>query len=117
MSFIITFDQFKASLLNKAPPTHILQLTNKQISEHVVRLIWSNYFIKLVITNIAHVVLYHRCTHALHVLSYNNEILYLKNCIIVKLIINMFEQVFANRVGYFTLKIGLNFSRHYFYIV
>ncbi len=29
----------------------------------------------------------------------------------------MFEQVFANRVGSFTVKIGLNFLRHYFYII
>ncbi len=27
----------------------------------------------------------------------------------------MSEQVFSNRVGYFTVKIGLNFLRHYFY--
>ncbi len=29
----------------------------------------------------------------------------------------MFEQVFANRVGYLTVKISLNFLRHYFYII
>ncbi len=38
--------------------------------------------------------------------TFFSQYVYKKN-IIVKLIINTFEQVFANRVGYFTVKIGL----------
>ncbi len=54
-------------------------------------LLRSNYTITLAITNIAHVILQNRCTHAYNIKKY---ILYLRNkMIIVKLIIDIWAVI------------------------